>query len=419
MADNDVSRGALQPGRTVEELKELRALTGNADGAQRVAFTETWARARAWMRDKLAQLPAEITVDEAGNQWATLRGRSEKALLIGGHIDSVPNGGWLDGSLNVLAGLEVLRRIASEGTPPITVRLVDWADEEGARFGRSLLGSSAASGTLNVDEVRGLTDREGTTLPDALAAHGIDLDRIKEAGRELENAAAYIELHIEQGPVLESLGLPLGVVLGTFGVERHAIRFTGQSAHAGSTPMDKRRDAFGAAAKLGLEIREIAKRHGGVCTVGSVVTKPGIVTAVVGQCDMTLDQRHLSADALEKMLAEAKEASERFAREEKVGLEWQRLWQIAPIPFHPALIEMADEAVRETAGASHRLPSGPLHDAAEVARIGIPTVMLFVQSLRGLSHAKEEDTKEEHLEQSVEALDRLANKTMQWIVQQQ
>ncbi|MCZ7572048.1 MAG: Zn-dependent hydrolase [Ardenticatenaceae bacterium] len=419
MADNDVTTAGLQPKRTVEELKELRALTGDADGAQRVAFTETWARARAWMRDKLAHVPVEVTVDEAGNQWATLSGRSKKALLIGGHIDSVPNGGWLDGCLNVLAGLEVLRRIASEGPPPVTVRLVDWADEEGARFGRSLFGSSAASGTLNVDEVRGLADREGTKLPDALAAHGIDLDRVKEAGRELENAAAYIELHIEQGPVLESLRLPLGVVLGTFGVERHAIRFTGQSAHAGSTPMDRRRDAFGAAAKLGLEIREIGKRHGGVCTVGSVVTRPGIVTAVVGQCDMTLDQRHLSADALAQMLADAREASERFAREENVGLEWQRLWQIAPIPFDPELIELADEAVREIAGTSHRLPSGPLHDAAEVARAGVPTVMLFAQSLRGLSHAKEEDTREEHLEMAVEALDRLATKTMNWIAQQQ
>jgi len=419
MADNDVTTAGLQPKRTVEELKELRALTGDADGAQRVAFTETWARARAWMRDKLAHVPVEVTVDEAGNQWATLSGRSKKALLIGGHIDSVPNGGWLDGCLNVLAGLEVLRRIASEGPPPVTVRLVDWADEEGARFGRSLFGSSAASGTLNVDEVRGLADREGTKLPDALAAHGNDLDRVKEAGRELENAAAYIELHIEQGPVLESLRLPLGVVLGTFGVERHAIRFTGQSAHAGSTPMDRRRDAFGAAAKLGLEIREIGKRHGGVCTVGSVVTRPGIVTAVVGQCDMTLDQRHLSADALAQMLADAREASERFAREENVGLEWQRLWQIAPIPFDPELIELADEAVREIAGTSHRLPSGPLHDAAEVARAGVPTVMLFAQSLRGLSHAKEEDTREEHLEMAVEALDRLATKTMNWIAQQQ
>jgi N-carbamoyl-L-amino-acid hydrolase len=405
----------LQPQRTIAELKELRALTGNADGAQRLAWTDTWAKARAWMGDKLKELPVEVTTDEAGNRWATLRGASEKEMLIGGHIDSVPNGGWLDGCLNLVAGLEVLRRIASEGTPPVTVRLVDWADEEGARFGRSLFGSSSVSGYMNPDDLRGLKDRDGIPLPDALAAHGVDLDRAKEAGGQLKNAKAYLELHIEQGPVLESMNLPLGVVLGTYGVERHAIKFTGQSAHAGSTPMDKRRDAFGAAAKLGIEIREIAKRDGGVCTVGSVVTKPGIVTAVVGQCDITLDQRHLNADSLAKMLAEAKEAGERFAKEEKVDVEWKRLWQIEPILFHPDLIEMCDAAIRETCGAVHRLPSGPLHDAAEVARAGVPTIMLFVQSLRGLSHTKEEDTKEEHLALAVEALDRLATKTMGWM----
>jgi hydantoinase/carbamoylase family amidase len=408
----------FQAQRTIDELKELRTLTGDANGAQRVAWTDTWAKARAWMRDKLAQLPVEVETDEAGNVWATLRGKSDKALLIGGHIDSVPNGGWLDGCLNVVGGLEVLRRIASEGTPPITVRLVDWADEEGARFGRSLFGSSAASGTMNPDDLRNLSDRDGIKLIDALSKFDVNLDLAKAANKQLKDAAAYLELHIEQGPVLESMNLPLGVVLGTFGVERHSIRFTGQSAHAGSTPMDKRRDAFGAAAKLGLEIRDIAKRNGGVCTVGSVVTKPGIVTAVVGQCDMTLDQRHLNADSLAQMLQEAKDASQRFANEEKVDVEWTRIWQIHPILFNPELIEMTDEAIRETCGTVHRLPSGPLHDAAEVARAGVPTVMLFVQSLRGLSHAKEEDTTEAHLCMSVEALDRLATKTMNWIVAQ-
>jgi N-carbamoyl-L-amino-acid hydrolase len=405
----------LQPQRTLDELKELRALTGNADGAQRVCWTETWARARNWLRAKLAELPVEVVQDEAGNLWATLRGHSERALLIGGHLDSVPNGGWLDGSLNTLAGLEVLRRIAAGGTPPVTVRLVDWADEEGARFGRSLFGSSAVSGYMNPDELAVLHDKGGVSLAQALAQHGVDLYRAKEAGKQLGNAAAYLELHIEQGPVLETVGLPLGVVLGTFGVERHAVRFTGQSAHAGSTPMNQRRDALGAASKLHLEIREIGKRHGGVCTVGSVVTQPGIVTAVVGQCDITLDQRHLDAEHLAQMLAEARTAGERFAHEENVSMEWKRLWQIHPILFNNTLVDLADEAVRETCGSVHRLPSGPLHDAAEVARAGVPTVMLFVQSLRGLSHAKEEDTREEHILLSVQALDRLASKTMGWI----
>src|SRR5438034_5507668 len=163
---------SLDPKRTVHELKELRALTGDADGAQRVAFTDTWAKARQWLRDKLMQLPVEIHQDEAGNLWATLKGKSEKTLLIGGHMDSVPNGGWLDGCLNVLAGVEVLRRIAETGTPAQTVRLVNWADEEGARFGRSLFGSSAAAGSMrDQDELRQLVDHDGVSLPEALAAH--------------------------------------------------------------------------------------------------------------------------------------------------------------------------------------------------------------------------------------------------------
>jgi len=406
----------LQPKRTVAELKELRALTGNEGGSQRVAFTDTWVKAREFMRLKLAELPVHVSADEAGNQWATLRGRSERSILIGGHIDSVPNGGWLDGCLNVLAGLEVLRHIASQGTPPVTVRLVDWADEEGARFGRSLFGSSACSGTLNPDDLRNLADQQGNKLPDVLRQHGIDLDRVKASHKQLENAAAYLELHIEQGPVLENMGLPLGVVLGTVGVERHQIRWTGQSAHAGSTPMSQRRDALGGVSKLHLAVREIAKRHNGVCTVGSVVTKPGIVTAVVGEATMLLDQRLLKAQGLAQMLSEAKQASERIAREENIGVEWSRIWQIEPIPFHPALIELADESIRDVSGKSHRLPSGPLHDAAEVARAGIPTIMLFVQSLRGLSHTNLEDTKEEHLELAVRALDRLAAKTIQWLM---
>ncbi|MBA2536186.1 MAG: Zn-dependent hydrolase [Actinobacteria bacterium] len=406
----------LDPSRTIAELQELRELTGDENGAQRVAWTDTWKRAREWLRGKLDELPLEHEIDEAGNQWWTLGGASDHAVLIGGHIDSVPNGGWLDGALNVVAGVEVMRRIAEEGEPATTVRLVEWADEEGARFGRSLFGSSAAAGSMaDQDELRRRKDAEGTSLPDALEEHGVDLDRALDAKSQREGAAAYLELHIEQGPVLESMDIPLGVVLGTYGVERSQITWTGQAAHAGSTPMDKRRDALAGAAKLALEIREIAKRtgQGAVCTSGNVVCKPGIVTSVVETAEQLLDQRHLDAGKLAEMLAEAREAAERFAKEEDVEVSWERIWAIEPILFDDALIELADEAVTEVAGQSHRLPSGPLHDAAEVSRAGVPTVMLFVQSLRGLSHTKLEDTKPEHLELSVQALDRLATKTIE------
>jgi N-carbamoyl-L-amino-acid hydrolase len=238
---------------------------------------------------------------------------------------------------------------------------------------------------------------------------------VAESGKELRSAGAYIELHIEQGPVLLDLDLPLGAVLGTFGVERHAVTFHGQAAHSGSTPMNRRKDAFLAAAKMSPEIYRIAGQYGGVCTIGSCTTRPGIVTSVVEECRITLDQRHLDAGGLAGMLWEARDASENFGREGGVGVSWERLWQIEPVLFDPRLIDFCEEAIGETCGRSHRLASGPLHDAAEVARAGIPTVMMFVQSLHGISHNKIEDTRKEHLELCVDAFDRLAEKTMRWL----
>jgi N-carbamoyl-L-amino-acid hydrolase len=411
-------RMAVNAELAIELLKDLRALTANEHGAQRVAWTPMWLKAREWFQIWLDKLPVKHHLDAAGNSWTTLKGESDKTLILGSHLDSVPNGGWLDGALGVLSAYVVLKRISDEfdGSPPVTLRLVDWADEEGARFGRSLFGSSAFAGTQTIEADRNRTDANGVRLEDALANCGVKMDAIGEAQREQENAAAYLELHIEQGPVLEKLGLPLGVVLGTKGVERHAITFHGQEAHSGSTPMTARHDALAAAAKLALEIRPIALRHAdAVCTMGSVKTFPGIVTAVVGRCETTLDQRDLDAGVLASMYAEAQAKSRQFAAEEGCTVEWSRIWNIAPEPFHPELIALAEDAVRETAGEAYKLPSGPLHDAAEVSRAGIPTVMLFVQSLNGISHNKIEDTREEHLKLAIEALDKLASKTMDWI----
>ena len=407
----------VDPQRAIAELKELRALTSDENGAQRVAWTETWVKARMWFTAKLRNLPVERHYDAAGNHWITLRSVSDRALILGSHLDSVPNGGWLDGCLGMMAALEILRGFAHMQLP-ITVRLVDWADEEGARFGRSLLGSSAFAGTHSIEADRRREDKDGIHLENAVKRCGYDFSRFPEAARERAGAAAYLELHIEQGPVLENLGLPLGVVLGTKGVERHQIVFHGQEAHSGATPMRARRDALAAAAKLALEIRDIAGEHpDSVCTIGSVKTFPGIVTAVVGRCELTLDQRDLDATVLANMHQKAREASHRFAEQERCSVEWSRIWNIEPIAFHPRLIELCEEAAKEVAGAANRMPSGPLHDAAEVARAGIPTAMMFVQSLQGISHNKIEDTKEEHLDLALRAYARLAEKTAEWILQ--
>jgi N-carbamoyl-L-amino-acid hydrolase len=401
----------------IANLKELRSKTGNADGAQRVAWGPVWREARQWFSGKLSEIGLQPAADAAGNNWITLRGETDRTVIIGGHLDSVPNGGWLDGALGVLAGFEALRMFSTK-RPPVTLALVDWADEEGARFGRSLVGSSAAGGSLDVNDLRGLVDKQGTRLVDALHENGVELDRMLEAQTALKkiDARAYLELHIEQGPVLESMNKPTGVVLGTFGVERHMLRFVGQAAHSGSTPIPMRRDAFLAASQTALECREIARRHsrpgaGVVCTVGVVKVEPGIVTAVPGVCEMSLDQRALEAGVLSQMLADAREASKRAARENNVTVEWRTLWRIEPRPFDPRLIELCAEAVREVTGDAPRLPSGPLHDAAEMVP-HMPVVMMFAYSSNGLSHCKEEDTPEPYLEQTIESFLRLVEKTV-------
>ncbi len=402
--------------RAVAGLQALGGLTENSRGAQRVAWTDTWSTAREWLLAELEEIAGvSVDRDEAGNIWATAPGDCERAVIIGGHLDSVPDGGWLDGTLGTISGLEILRALAPEQRA-LSVKLVDWADEEGARFGRSLFGSSAVAGTLDPEAVGGLTDRGGMKLADALSAHGVELDRVGEAHGRLADVAAYLELHIEQGPILERMGLPLGVVLGTFGVQRHAVGFTGAHAHAGATPMDRRADAFLAAARSALAFRDHAAAGEDVrATTGIVEVSPGIVTAFNGSCQLSLDQRALDAGVLAEMLADARSASERLAAEEGCEVSWERLWEIEPIPFHPELIEIASAVVSELAGESHRLPSGPLHDAAEMAR-EVPTVMLFVQSLGGVSHTQAEDTPLQDIELSVRALHELARRTLAWAV---
>jgi len=403
--------------RVIDNLRALAARTSDAHGAQRLAWGPVWRDARSWLHDLLAEEGLRAESDIAGNNWITLRGARPDTVIIGGHLDSVPNGGWLDGPLGVLAGVEALCRF--KGTiPPVTLAVVDFADEEGARFSRSLLGSSAASGSLMPDSVRALVDRHGARLVDVLAENGVDLTRMPEARQALDDRQprAYLELHIEQGPVLEAMGRSAGAVIGTYGVERHLLRFVGQAAHSGSTPIAMRRDAFLAAAETALACREIARRHstpaaGMVCTVGTVSVEPGIVTAVPGVCEIALDQRALEPETLRRALAEAHEAASRAAMANDVTVEWRRLWRIEPCRFDPRLIDLCAAAVQELTGHAPRLPSGPLHDAVEMSRV-MPAVMMFARSTNGLSHCKEEDTPDADLEVTIEAFLRLVDKTV-------
>ncbi len=386
--------------RVLADLRELARLTGGPGGARRVCWTAEWQRARQLLRERLAELPVEVEVDEAGNLWAALAGAGDDFVIVGSHLDSVPAGGWLDGALGVFAAVEALRAHAG-AAPAVGLRLVDWADEEGARFGRSLFGSSACAGTLVADEVRDLRDRDGERLEQVVAEHGVDLDRAGNSHARLRGACAYLELHVEQGPVLEDRGEPAAAVLGTCGVERHVAHFSGRTAHAGATPMRLRRDSFAAAARAALEIREIGLRHDGVCTVGGATSEPGVMTAVAGRTAMLLDQRHLDDERLAAMLAEARAACAAAADEHGCTVELEHIWSIPPIPFDERLIELARRAVSDSGGSGTAIPSGPLHDAAEMARL-LPAAMVFSSSSPPVSHTPEEDTPEADLRLAIE-----------------
>lgn len=408
--------------RVIADLRELAARTSTERGAQRVAWGPVWREARAWFVEKVkADLGLPVETDPAGNAWVTLPGASKRGVVFGSHLDSVPGGGWLDGVLGVVAGIEALRRHAAAGTPPITMHLVDWADEEGARYGRSLTGSAASAGTLDAaKELAHLVDRNGVKLPDALRENGVELDRMGEAHAWLKarDPRAYVELHIEQGPVLEAMKKPVGVVLGTMGVERHMVRFTGQAVHAGATPIPLRQDAFLAAAEFALACRDIGLKFSGrtpktrvVATCGVVKVEPGFVTAVSGATEISLDLRALDGAVLAKMQSAAEKASRAAAKKNRCSVAWSPLLSIEPRPFDPELLALCAESVREVTGEAPKLPSGPLHDAAEMAGI-MPTVMVFAQSSPGISHTRLEDTPIPHLDKSIRAFLRLVEKTV-------
>ena len=403
---------AIDAGRVIADLRELDRRTGGADGAQRLCWGEGWRAARSLFGDLLAELGLEAERDEAGNLWASLAGEDGPGVAVGSHLDSVPNGGWLDGALGVMAALGVLRAWAAEGVaPPRALTLVDWADEEGARFGRSLFGSSAFSGTLAVDELRRLRDADGRSIAEVLSENGVELGEAPRAAGRRGEVAAYLELHIEQGPILEAEGLRAAAVGGCVGIERHRFHFTGQASHAGTTPMDRRRDAGLAAAEAALRMEDIGRRHGGVSTTGALALEPGIPTAVAGEAELLVDLRHPEDGELAAMLTDARIEAEEIAARRGCELVVEPVWRIDPIQFDSDLVAAARRACADTIGSDRVLTSGALHDAAEVSRV-LPAAMVFCPSIAGISHAKEEDTTEADLAAGIEAFGLLANRVL-------
>jgi N-carbamoyl-L-amino-acid hydrolase len=405
---------AIDPARVIADLRELAERTSDEGGAQRLCWGPGWRRAREYLGELLDELGLEPETDEAGNLWARLEGRdpSEPALALGSHLDSVPGGGWLDGALGVMAALGMLRAWAGGEPPPIPLVLVDWADEEGARFGRSLFGSSAFAGTLEPVEVAGLRDADGRALGDVLAGGGVELARAPRCAARREGLGAYLELHIEQGPVMEAKGLRAAAVTGCAGVERLRLEFRGQAAHAGTTPMGARRDAMLAAADVALAIEKIGRAEGGVATTGELRLEPGIATAVAGRAALSVDLRHPDAEPLARMLEATRAAGAEAGAQRGCEVAEVPVMRIEPVAFDPGLVAAARTACAAAAGEPASLASGALHDAVEVARV-LPAAMVFAPSSAGISHAREEDTPEADLAVAIDAFGALAARLLE------
>jgi N-carbamoyl-L-amino-acid hydrolase len=404
----------IDPGRVIADLRELERRTADDRGAQRVCWTEPWREARRLLAGLLAELGIEPEVDEAGNLWARLEGADPRApaLVLGSHLDSVPDGGWLDGALGVMAALGVLRAYAEDRrAPPHPLVLVDWADEEGARFGNSLFGSSAFAGTLDPQSLGELRDVDGRPIATVLGEHGVELAHAPRCGERRAGVGSYLELHIEQGPRMEAGGVRVAAVSGCVGVERCRYAFRGQAAQAGTTPIEDRRDAGLAAATAALAIERLAVDEAGVATTGELRIEPGIATAVPGRAILSVDLRHPEAAALERMLARTREATRAAADSRGCELTETAIWRIEPIDFDPGLVAAARASCAALAEEPAELVSGALHDAAAVARV-LPAAMLFAPSRAGISHAVEEDTEEADLVLAIEALTELAARAL-------
>ncbi|HEU4449192.1 MAG TPA: Zn-dependent hydrolase [Gaiellaceae bacterium] len=381
---------------------EAAALIG-ADprgGVSRFAWTPELARANAWLGERLAELGLEVELDPAGNvlgRWAAGEGR---AVLVGSHLDTVPNGGRYDGALGVLAALDVVRRLRAEGLEPRRpLWVVSFNDEEGARFQTGMLGSRAFCGECDLEDWA----RRG--VPEAMAEAGQDFARLAGA-RGVDGAGAYLELHIEQGPVLERSGVDLGVVTAVTGILGFRARFLGEANHAGTTPMELRRDALAGAARAVLALRDAARGSADTtANVGVIAAEPGGFNVVPGAAEFTIDVRSATAEGFGRLEPLVRETLAAIAADEGLELELRETHRKAPVALDAGLVDVLEEAARAEGATTLRMPSGAGHDAMVLAH-HVPAAMLFVPSRGGMSHSPDEFTAPEQCELGARVLAR-------------
>ena len=359
------------------------------------ALADAGALVRVWMRDA----GLDSRVDAVGNVIGT-RGTGP-ALVLGSHIDTIRDAGRFDGPLGVVAAIAVADRLRDRELP-FALEVVAFADEEGVRYGTGYLGSRAYTGTFQepwLDRV----DDDGVALGDAIRAAGGDPRAI---ARSVGEVLGYCEVHIEQGPVLEAEGIPVGVVTGIAGASRARLALTGVAGHAGCLPMGLRRDALAGAAELVLAVEDVARgTEELVATIGSLVTEPGAINVVPGRVTLTLDVRHATDGVRLAAFEQIRQRAETIGRRRSLDLAWEGVFDNPAVSLSPDLTAVLEQAVAELGHPARRLPSGAGHDAAVMSEIG-PAAMLFVRCAGGVSHNPAEDVAERDVAVAIDVLER-------------
>jgi beta-ureidopropionase / N-carbamoyl-L-amino-acid hydrolase len=393
--------------RLLADLRTLAGIGGRPEGGvDRLAWSDADLAGRRWFAERLGEAGLEPRVDPALNVFGHLPGRQGPWLLTGSHLDSVPRGGSLDGAYGAVAGLEVLRTLVESQDPLAErVEVVGFSDEEGVRFAIGLIGSLALAGELPLDRLRDALDRQGVPIRQVLATAGRDFDRITEAREHLQAINAFVELHIEQGPRMAAEGLELAVVTGVTGVHRQRITVIGTQNHAGTTPFRLRQDAGRAAARAAGELRELVQKVDAeaVANVGVMDFLPGGINVIPGRAVFTLEVRHLEERVVQQLVDAFAARLRSITEEEGCRPEFELLSWVPPAPMDGGVMEAIEQACLEVGRRPGRLASGAGHDAAVLSR-HVPTGMLFVPSIGGISHSPQEATSDEHLVLGARAL---------------
>ncbi|TSB48436.1 Zn-dependent hydrolase [Alkalicoccobacillus porphyridii] len=391
--------------RVWQRIEKLSAIGKTQDGGvTRYSYTDEEAAANELVKSFMEEAGLEAGYDSVGNLYGILKGEKDETILIGSHVDSVPNGGNFDGPLGVLGGIEVLQTLQEEGIKPKhTLKVMAFKDEEGSRFGLGMIGSRAVAGTLTQHQLQ-QQDSEGVSIHEAMTSMGYDPTAVSEAA--LTQVKAYIELHIEQGKILESAQVPAGVVSGIAGPVWLRMKLTGEAGHAGSTPMNQRRDTLVAASLIIAEIERIALQHPDlVATVGQIAVKPGGTNVIPGYSEWTLDLRHVDEAVRDQAEKQIRDATAQIANERDLELEIDEMQRISPAPCSEQIQQLIQTSLEEAGIKPITLPSGAGHDGMQF--IGKwPMGMIFARSKDGISHNPKEWTTSDDVATAVNILDR-------------